>query len=1110
MDVCSFPSKKQKCTVASPVASIAVKTSIDPFPGLDPILPDPEPEISIEPERQLHLAFLFAGPLVTAYKDEDQIRLKSMPILEYRKEIEEIVSNASNYHQAIKYKKCVATIDNLQQCINEMPVALHFAGHGMKNTAFAADKVCDGDFLVFEDENGKAQYVSCQLLKKILRTYSNRQPEFVFVSSCHSRLVGDVFKSAGARHVICVKRSEKVLDEVAILFAQEFYKAYFSPNGTVCTAFEVARTNVKTKTAEHIDHSPFLNQGDEYTKFELLIGGEYSLPHNCSNPYPIPIGEPKDMNAPVTYSDIPSKVEYFVGRKVELHNLICLIRNSRIVTIKGLAGIGKTSMAKFLAHFFMERGTFNDGIIYISTIEVKSTDKFITQLYMDAKCKDGIEKNRVERILSALENKEVLLIIDNAEDLLNHDRFKFLSLIHTLLSKLPKLKTLITSRTHLGSLPDLTEKVYNLLPLDSKNSVLLLERRAPRQISSGEIDELFHERIASERLNGSNPNFEEHRLMRLLAGHPQAISLAAASLQGRTLKETYQELIPSPLRINEMLSLRTSLSLSIEHVKMRNPSSVKFFKMMGLFPCGVSSREIAKIWGNQYKEHIANLQYVSLLVRKESGNIQEDRYWLLPFVADYGLNCIKDYDINDLIESGCKFYGNKLEAIFMAEVNIHGYLLKDEHNIMAFIMNGSGETVKEDPENLLGLRFSNNQVLEPIIESDTKELIPTRDAVEMLDTEESKIVVLASHTRVRQMTVRRNSSLIRRNSGPKVKRRNSECLHCTSLVEFIEHIKRRDTLDEPEDEKYGVNVNEQYEYKITTKKEPIEFEEGMSSYGKLIVYYCAVLFLSKRYKDVNKIIGNYIDSPNLTSDTLAQANLYKLLGLSAEKLQEANAEKYYNIAKTLFAKVDSYLGQAACLIALGEIEKSKNNYTDTKYSYENALRCYTLIKHAYGMMHCNKEIMKLKLILKYECISNEPLLEKETVDIKKSKKYVGGVFVNRWEAKATNFVIEVAKVSNGIFLSLALEFIACNKVMSSVYRNYKSNPLWNKDEIYDDIEQSLKRDKGKQTEELKKPLEFNILNKTYPKKPNKKNKKVPKAKAEIKVKEKAKEDNTLN
>eukprot|EP01022_Parablepharisma_sp_SALTPOND_P007336 TRINITY_DN12_c0_g2_i1.p1 TRINITY_DN12_c0_g2~~TRINITY_DN12_c0_g2_i1.p1 ORF type:complete len:1381 (-),score=162.30 TRINITY_DN12_c0_g2_i1:17440-21582(-) len=1029
----------------------------------------PEPE-KIEPERQLHLAFLFAGPLVTAYKDEGQIKIKSMPPLEYHKEIDQIVENAGESCQGIKYKKCVATLDNFQQCMNDMPLALHFAGHGIKNTAFGAERIHDGDFLVFEDEYGKAQYVSCQILKGILRACP-RQPEFVFVSSCHSRLVGDVFKSAGAKHVICVKRSEKVLDEVAILFAQEFYKAFFMPHGTVCTAFEVAKTKVMTKTAEHVDHTPFLAQGTEYMKFELLIGGDYStMPHSCSNPHPVPIGKPMTIIPSIEYKDIPSKVEHFVGRKCELYNIISLIRDSRIVTIKGLPGIGKTSIAKTLAHFFLERGTFRDGIIYISARGVESTDALVTQLYIASKSSTDTVKDKLAQIVNALQDKNVLLIVDNAEDPVNKDKAQFLNTTHALLSQLPSLKILITSRTHLGSLPDLTEKVYNLLPLDSKSAILLLEKRAPRQISSSEVDELLHEEDTAPINTGNSLDdlkckFGEHKLMQLLAGHPQAISLAAALLQGRTLKEIYQELMSSSLRANEMHSLKISLALSIEHVKTRNADSVKFFKVMGLFPCGACSEEMETIWGAGYKEHVNNLQYVSLLVRKESGDLQEDRYWLLPFMADYALNYLKDYDITDVFQKGCEYYAGKLEAIFMTDCNLNGALIKDEPNIVAFLGYGSGkytgESSEDDKSELGEPGPKEKQACELVIESNGKELVPSREAVELLGTEESKLAgTLCNRTRqsFTQGLRRRNSERFEELSLPPLERQHSEnsCNLSSSVVQSQR--QRKMSLFGVEEEKQlyvnnNTSGNDSADQNVTTDEELSLVKKRsnpsavpkpkivMTIYGKLLVYYCANLLMFHRYNDANRTILNYINAPNLNNDTLAKGNLYKLLGLVCDKLQELEKQKdytvsknYYCTAKQLFFKSDSYLGQAACLVALGEIERQQGEYEKAKWSYENALRNYALIKHSYGvaLSHGALALIKDKLSLKKQ--SKEHVIQAKLVKDTQTgpggsqKNYIGGKFVSRWEGGPSAFIVEIAKVASGMFEEYnAIEMVTDNK-----------------------------------------------------------------------------------
>ena len=65
--------------------------------------------------------------------------------------------------------------------------------------------------------------------------------EFVFVASCHSEIVGKVFKDAGARHVICVDREEKILSKSCLIFTESFYHSYFKGSKSVCDAFDIAK-----------------------------------------------------------------------------------------------------------------------------------------------------------------------------------------------------------------------------------------------------------------------------------------------------------------------------------------------------------------------------------------------------------------------------------------------------------------------------------------------------------------------------------------------------------------------------------------------------------------------------------------------------------------------------------------------------------------------------------------------------------------------------------------------------------------------------------------------------------------------------------------------------
>lgn len=145
-------------------------------------------------------------------------------------------------------------------------------------------------------------------------------------------------------------------------FTRYFYKAYSAGNSTVCDAFQEAK--------EHLKSIKDLPRG-EGNKFILLnqCGDKCkALAQEMPN---ILTDESKklkfeDITPTQKFNKIPPRVEFFQGRHVELHEIFCLVKKQRFVTIKGIPGIGKSSLCREIANYVYERNIFKDGIIYIS------------------------------------------------------------------------------------------------------------------------------------------------------------------------------------------------------------------------------------------------------------------------------------------------------------------------------------------------------------------------------------------------------------------------------------------------------------------------------------------------------------------------------------------------------------------------------------------------------------------------------------------------------------------------------------------------------------------------------------------------------------------------
>jgi hypothetical protein len=137
-------------------------------------------------------------------------------------------------------------------------------------------------------------------------------------------------------------------------------------------------------------------------------------------------------------------------------------------------------------------------------------------------------------------------VIDNCDSLLaSNDRMKFKHIIESLLRRCHHTHLLFSNRTRVGDslnsceLEYCTERVFNLDKLNYEDAKNLFLSRAPRAILSDELQELLRlEKVM---------DIKHHPLFEFLNGHPQAITLSAALLADRSLKEVYQLLMTQSL-----------------------------------------------------------------------------------------------------------------------------------------------------------------------------------------------------------------------------------------------------------------------------------------------------------------------------------------------------------------------------------------------------------------------------------------------------------------------------------------------------------------------------------------------------------------------------------
>jgi predicted ATPase/class 3 adenylate cyclase/Tfp pilus assembly protein PilF len=232
-------------------------------------------------------------------------------------------------------------------------------------------------------------------------------------------------------------------------------------------------------------------------------------------------------------NNLPIQLTSFIGREEVMKDLKKLFTQTRLLTIIGSGGAGKTRLAMQIAAemiddfsggvFFTELGPVNDPSLVSQTI-MKS---------LEVNEEPGLSLN--EMLTDYLKKKEMLLILDNCEHLINECAF----LAKDLLSKCPGLKIIATSREALNFSGEQTYRLPSLTLPD------ITVNNTPEQLTQFEAVRLFIERALavnpSFRVNNENaPALAQ--ICHQLDGIPLAIELAAVRIKVLTVEKIFEKL----------------------------------------------------------------------------------------------------------------------------------------------------------------------------------------------------------------------------------------------------------------------------------------------------------------------------------------------------------------------------------------------------------------------------------------------------------------------------------------------------------------------------------------------------------------------------------------
>jgi predicted ATPase len=335
-------------------------------------------------------------------------------------------------------------------------------------------------------------------------------------------------------------------------------------------------------------------------------------------------------------SDLPAQLTSLVGREAELDTIRAQLAANRLVTIIGTGGAGKTRLAVEAAS--RHRHSVLVELAPAGPSEVQGAVLAATGREIRMADAGAEVVSTRDRILDALAGRDVLLVLDNCEHVIDAAA----ALADELLQALPQLKILSTSREPLG-VPGEAFVGLGSLPHPSEAQV---ESLAQDELANFAAIELFCQRATSAR--GTAITEDElpaaARICSRLDGLPLAIELAAAKLRTMSVDEVLRglddrfTLLTGSYRTgrprHQTLKAMVDWSWSL-----LEPDEQRALTWFAVFPAGVGAAEAAQLastLGLPTASVFDSLVDRSLLQRSRG------RFRALETIREYGIDRLTD------------------------------------------------------------------------------------------------------------------------------------------------------------------------------------------------------------------------------------------------------------------------------------------------------------------------------------------------------------------------------------------------------------------------------------------------------------------------------------
>jgi len=356
-------------------------------------------------------------------------------------------------------------------------------------------------------------------------------------------------------------------------------------------------------------------------------------------------------------TNLPPQLTSFVGRRREIEEIKERLAGTRLLTLTGPGGTGKTRLSIQVASEVL--GDFEDGVFFAALAPISDPELVVPTIAQVLGLREEAHRPTIETVSEYLKDKHLLLVLDNFEQVLGGA-----PKVGELLAVAERLSVLATSREALGIHG---EKEYLVPPLGLPD----VEHLPPLEaLSQYEAVVLFIDRAASvkpgfEVTNENAPAIAE--ICARLDGLPLALELAAARVKLLNPHEILKRLghrltllaggardLPT-----RQQTLRDAIDWSYDLLEEQERA---FFARLSVFVGGFTLDAAEAVCnsdgdlGVDTLEGVASLTNKSLLRQMDTGDA-ESRFFMLETIREYASERLADApEAEEIVGRHAKFF----------------------------------------------------------------------------------------------------------------------------------------------------------------------------------------------------------------------------------------------------------------------------------------------------------------------------------------------------------------------------------------------------------------------------------------------------------------------